>query len=121
MRCEHRGRMVAGCLLPTEMRKVMTKADVKLLCEADDHLQWWAMVLFAEISELVDSSAGYGAEAVFPLIATKVKEFPGLVIERAKQKAKEAEEKEAKERKNNPEGTQSSTWTEPEKAFQGPA
>lgn len=27
----------------------MTKDEVKLLCETNDKLQWWAMVLFAEL------------------------------------------------------------------------
>ena len=31
----------------------MTKDQVKTICEADEKLQWWAMVLFAEISDLV--------------------------------------------------------------------
>ncbi len=29
----------------------MTKNEVKTLCEDDTKLQWWAMVLFAEICE----------------------------------------------------------------------
>lgn len=73
----------------------MTKAEIKLLCEDDDQLNWWAMVLFAEISEYWDYieknySRLDGQAATFTdIVSGKVKEFEKLVIQRAKEKAKE--------------------------------
>lgn len=63
----------------------MTKAQIKTLTEADDQLQWWAMILFSEICELVETEkhGGYDAKTVYPLIASKTREFDRLVIQRA--------------------------------------
>lgn len=72
----------------------MTKADVKALCETDGQLQWWAMVLFAEISELAGTHSGYRDDdkLIASCVRSKVDEFPRLVIQRALEKAKDTTE-----------------------------
>lgn len=69
----------------------MTKADVKKLCEADDKLQWWAMVLFAEIAELVAMvhPSQHDLKSVWPTVQSKVEEFPRLVVQRKLEEADE--------------------------------
>lgn len=66
----------------------MSKDEIKLLCEEDNKLQWWAMVLFAEISELVTSQYDMDV-AVYKVIKAKVEEFPRLVIMNAVNKVKD--------------------------------
>lgn len=66
----------------------MTKNEVKAICEADDRLQWWAMVLFAEISELMSGGYREDKDAVHSYVRSKVEEFPRLVVQRAVEKAK---------------------------------
>lgn len=66
----------------------MNKDAIKTLCESDPRLQWWAMVLFAEISEMVDYQQGRFDAAVMKVIATKVDEFPRLVVQESLNKAK---------------------------------
>ncbi len=60
----------------------MTKSEIKLLCEADIKLQWWAMVLFAEISEIVANRPKCD-ESAYAVIQTKVDEFRNLIIQRS--------------------------------------
>jgi hypothetical protein len=68
---------------------MLTKQEVKTLAEADDQLQWWAMVLFAEVSDLAMSAdhGGYDATAIYPLIVQKVKEFERIVVRRQVERA----------------------------------
>lgn len=74
----------------------MTKADIKLLCETDDQLEWWAMVLFAEIAELVNHQ-GYSGQDKYPIIEQKVKEFDQIIINSVREKAvQEARRREAR-------------------------
>ena len=67
----------------------MTKDEVKALCEADDQLCWWAMVLFAEISELAAGSYRYDNQVVADYVRCKTGEFPRLVVQRQLEKLKE--------------------------------
>jgi hypothetical protein len=69
----------------------MTKDQVKSLCESDARLQWWAMVLFAEVCELVgvEQKGGADAETTYRLVRTKAKEFEQLVMDRAVEQSKE--------------------------------
>lgn len=73
----------------------MTKDEIKLLCETDDKLQWWAMVLFAEISALVNSQKDID-EDICTFIRMKVDEFPRLVVCRSLEKAKDVTVPEAR-------------------------
>ena len=66
----------------------MTKDQIKLLCETDEKLQWWAMVLFAEISELLMHGEKDDA-AVWRVVEMKVTEFPKIVVHHALEIAKE--------------------------------
>lgn len=67
----------------------MTKTEVKILVESDDKLQWWAAILFAEISEFVDAQkGGHDVETIYKCIRGKVEEFPGLVIQTMLDRAK---------------------------------
>ena len=68
----------------------MTKQDVKDLCESDDKLQWWAMVLFAEISDLAgpQSQCRDHDKSVAEYVRAKVSEFPRLVVHRQLEKAR---------------------------------
>jgi hypothetical protein len=77
----------------------MTKAEVKKLTEADGKLQWWASILFAEISEICSSNQPQDL-AVLAVIKTKVKEFETLVLRRFSEKVEEKnkEEKSLSER-----------------------
>lgn len=60
----------------------MTKDQVKVICEADPELQWWAMVLFAEISDLTHHCYQNQFDAAYvSILYTKVKEFEGLIIQ----------------------------------------
>lgn len=70
----------------------LTKDEIKNLIDADPKLMWWAAVLFAEISVLVNSDQNNTVP--FPkefcsIIKAKVNEFPLLVIQRAHEKAVE--------------------------------
>ncbi len=71
----------------------MNKQQVKLICEADGQMQWWAMVLFAEISEMMEYAEENGGEreteTYYNLVQNKVKEFPALIIQQTEQKAKQ--------------------------------
>jgi hypothetical protein len=68
----------------------MTKNEVKTLGEGDDKLQWWAMVLFAEICEIVENERnGYTATELYPSIAQKTKEWERLVQGRMLEIAKQ--------------------------------
>lgn len=71
------------------MTYALTKDTIKPICEADDKLQWWAMVLFAEISELVysEQSGKCDERVAYSLIRCKVMEFPRLVISRVEKQA----------------------------------
>ena len=71
----------------------MTKAEVKALCEDDDKLQWWAMVLFAEISDVAGPQSGYANDdqAVAMIARAKVAEFQRFIIHRQLEKIKEKE------------------------------
>ncbi len=61
----------------------MTKDQVRTLCEADDKLQWWAMVLFAEICELTAGSMyREDGKSCWPIVLGKVAEFTNQVIQR---------------------------------------
>jgi hypothetical protein len=66
----------------------VSKDDVKLLCETDDKLQWWAMVLFAEIVALVHSGYGKEDNTLAEYVRAKVEEFPRIIIQRQLEKAK---------------------------------
>lgn len=60
----------------------MTKDEVKTICEADPELQWWAMVLFAEISDLVHNTYQNQFDyAYVSVLYTKIKEFESLIIQ----------------------------------------
>lgn len=74
----------------------MTKADVKLLCEADDQLSWWAMVLFAEICDFVEAAKQQDApdKMIADYVRGKNEEFPRLVVHQQITKAKTEAEKE---------------------------
>lgn len=72
----------------------MTKDQVKTVCEADDHLQWWAMVLFAEISELIlhsnlDTRDLHDAKILYDMTKRKVEEFPFFIVQRTLDQAKD--------------------------------
>jgi len=69
----------------------MSKDDVKDLCEADGKLQWWAMVLFAEIVSVADAFSGYRNDdkAIAGYVRSKVDEFPRLVLHRQIEKARQ--------------------------------
>ncbi len=71
----------------------MTKDEVKTLCEADPKLQWWAMVLFAELLEFHEmlrlNPRTKDNERFWVLASDKVAEFPRLVIQRQLEKAAE--------------------------------
>lgn len=75
----------------------MNKQQIKTICEADDKLEWWAMVLFAEFSELVETieHGGYDPKEMWSLIKGKAAEFPRLVVRRAEEKATEQAGKDA--------------------------
>lgn len=67
----------------------MTKDEIKTLCEADDQLCWWAMVLFAEICQYAEARfSGYEDRSLWPYVVAKVEEFPRLVIQRQIDKVK---------------------------------
>lgn len=67
----------------------MKKDEVKTLCEADDKLQWWAMVLFAEICDLAHATEQgvlFNGD-LGSCVRRKCEEFPRLVIHRQIEKA----------------------------------
>lgn len=72
----------------------MTKKEIKSLCEDDPQLQWWAMVLFAEICEVATGPYREDRDAVFRFVQQKEAEFPRLVIQRQLEKAKNKVEEE---------------------------
>lgn len=57
----------------------MIKADVVKLCESDDKLAWWAMILFAELSDMVHHNT-YVDDAVAKVMIRKIKEFERLIV-----------------------------------------
>lgn len=75
----------------------MTKEDIKLICEADERMQWWAMILFAELSQYFDSVnhlANYKPgpndhRMMFDQLKYKFEEFQKLIIQRQIEKAKD--------------------------------
>ena len=67
----------------------MTKDEVKALCEDDQKLQWWAMVLFAEIASLSQSGYWNDDQAIAGYVRSKIEEFPRLVVQRQLEKIKE--------------------------------
>lgn len=69
----------------------MIKTDVKDLCEANEKMAWWAMVLFAEICDAVHH-VQHREEPSYILRCTveKVKEFEKLIIMNAVESAKES-------------------------------
>lgn len=61
----------------------MTKPEIKMICEDDPQMQWWAMVLFAEISDLVHYIELHNEpfdDAVKNIICRKIKEFKDLFL-----------------------------------------
>lgn len=79
----------------------MIKEDIKLLCETDPQLQWWAMVLYAELcsyyEEVVYQAGNKLTQSDYDLLINqlryKVEEFPKIVIHHQIQKAKKEAEK----------------------------
>lgn len=71
--------------------KLRTKEEIKTICEADGHMQWWAMVLFAEMSELLlASEQGVADQKMFlNLLKSKADEFNGLVFQAKLKQSKE--------------------------------
>lgn len=70
----------------------MTKAEVKDLCEFDPKLQWWAMVLFAEIMEFERVNCRVtpeGRDRMCRFVEDKCLEFPRLVVQEQLNRAKE--------------------------------
>lgn len=69
----------------------VTKRDVKDLCEADYRLQWWAMVLFAEIVEIASVSSQHRDDdlVVASYVRAKADEFPRLVVQRQLEEARD--------------------------------
>lgn len=80
-----------GDLIIERFEEHMTKQEIKDLCEDDPKLQWWAMVLFVEISEVAHNGYGYGPDdrVLAEFVHAKVDEFPRLIIQRAQEKVKE--------------------------------
>ena len=68
----------------------MTKDQVKTICEADEKLQWWAMVLFAEISDLVHHtySEKHFDIGHISVLFQKVNEFKELIVHNKLQESK---------------------------------
>lgn len=54
----------------------MTKQEVKDLGEGDARLQWWAMVLFAEVCDIVQTGedSEYEAKTMYPCVIAKTRE-----------------------------------------------
>lgn len=69
----------------------MTKEEVKLICENDPQMQWWAMVLFAEIMAVVDSLKDNDKDLAF-YTRLKTDEFPRLVVQNQINKFKKLQE-----------------------------
>lgn len=64
----------------------MTKAEIKTLCEADDTLQWWAMVMFAELCEVAHLETCYDSVLAHGVRA-RAKEFKNIVLSKAIEKS----------------------------------
>ena len=77
----------------------MTKQEVKDLCEDDLQLQFWAMVLFAEINTIAERNSWYRNDdkAIADYVRLKVDEFPHLIVMRRLQKVQEKLKKEGSE------------------------
>ena len=75
-----------------------TKDQIKLLCEDNPQLQWWAMILFAEISDLLHGqlNANDDIKMLANYVKAKVEEFPRLVIHESLNAAKLRLEEEQK-------------------------
>jgi hypothetical protein len=84
----------------------MTKEEIKEVCQEDDKMEWWAMVLFAEISVIVTEAehARHEPKEVWPIIKAKVEEFPKLLVLRTIARAKAANEKKEKESEEGNDG-----------------
>jgi hypothetical protein len=63
------------------------KEEVKALCEADPQLQWWAMVFFAEVCDLVHHLKDDDS-LLATMIRQKAAEFPAQVVYEQVRKAK---------------------------------
>jgi hypothetical protein len=72
----------------------VTKQDVKDLCESDDRLQWWAMLLFAEISDVAGPHSAHRDDdkLIADYVRAKSVEFPRLVVQRQLEKARAVNE-----------------------------
>lgn len=68
----------------------MTKEEIKTVCEADPQMMFWAMVLFAEVSVLVDTvrNQQYSPKEVWNIIESKVREFDRILLARTVEQAK---------------------------------
>lgn len=67
----------------------MTKEQILDICRADDRMDWWATVLFAEIAQYKDSGMPVDV-AYAKLVMYKVEEFERLILQGVIQKAQEA-------------------------------
>lgn len=61
----------------------MIKDDIKKLTNSNDILQYWAALLFAEITEAMNIKAEYSPESILRIIQIKVDEFPWHVQQEA--------------------------------------
>ncbi len=67
----------------------MNKDQVKTICEADETLKWWAMLLFAEISDFTNIvHQSQFDSACVAVLYRKVKEFESIVIHSKFQESK---------------------------------
>lgn len=63
----------------------MLKQEVKDICENDDKMQWWAMLLFAELSDLIHHCEHDYDDVILKVIINKIKEFERIIVmEKAK-------------------------------------
>lgn len=67
----------------------MIKADIKSLCEGNKKMAWWAMVLFAEICEVVHNCERDHPDFIKQYAVGKAKEFERLIVMNAVESAKE--------------------------------
>ncbi len=72
----------------------MTKNDIKLLCEHNENLRYWAVVLFAEIYELAHKNSECRDQEAFVAgqCRMKAEEFEWQVIQEQVRQAKEKAE-----------------------------
>ena len=57
----------------------MLNANVVAVCESDDKLSWWAMLLFAELSDMAHN-CGYIDATVAKVMIRKIREFERLIV-----------------------------------------